>query len=151
MRRMRSARIIIAGALWAGCLGGGHRRIEAPSVAPELRAENGAMVLTASILQRESRPLIEVLRARVPSLRIVDADPCPEVLLRGRSTIVTSSNPAIYLDGQRANDTCLLEMLDALNLERVEIYPSGIPRRGYVNDPYGVILIFSRTAERRIR
>ncbi|HEY7894764.1 MAG TPA: hypothetical protein VIC24_07700 [Gemmatimonadaceae bacterium] len=86
------------------------------------------------------------MRARVPSIQIVDDQPCPDVYLRGRSTIVSSSNPAIYVDGQRATNTCVLDMVNSLDLDRVEIYPSGQPR-GYLSDPYGVILMFLRTSD----
>jgi hypothetical protein len=50
------------------------------------------------------------------------------------------------VDGQRATNTCVLDMVNSLDLDRVEIYPSGQPR-GYLSDPYGVILMFLRTSD----
>jgi hypothetical protein len=70
-------------------------------------------------------------------------DDCPEVTLRGKSTIATESNPAIYVDGERAVNTCVLSMLSTFHLARVEVYPDGLPPAGYLTNPYGVILIFS--------
>lgn len=113
---------------------------------PEVRSSGGATIITANILQQQSRSLLDLMKVRVPSMQVIDDQPCPDVYLRGRSTVMTPSNPAIYVDGQRANNTCILDMVDAINLDRVEIYPSGQPKGGYLADPYGVILIFLRTA-----
>ena len=116
------------------------------AIVPDTESRNGATIITSAVLQRSSQPLLDVMRTRLPYMQVVNGSPCPEIYLRGRSTLVTASNPAIYVDGQRATNTCVLQMLDASDLDRVEIYPSGVPKKpGYLNDPYGVILIFGRT------
>lgn len=69
------------------------------------------------------------------------------MVLRGKSTVVTSSSPAIYVDGNQANNTCILQELRTVGLGLVEVYPGGVPNRsGYRTHPYGVILIFLRRA-----
>jgi len=130
------------------CACAGHR---APGTAvastPGIRTDGGVTILTSDLLQRQSRSLLDLMKARIPSITIVDDQPCPDIYLRGRSTLTTTSNPAIYVDGQRANNTCVLDMMDVLDMERVEIYPNGQPQGGYQSNPYGVILIFMKTSD----
>ena len=129
------------------CACAGHRapRTVAAST-PGIRTDGGVTILTSDLLQRQSRSLLDLMKARIPSITIVDDEPCPDVYLRGRSTLTTASNPTIYVDGQRANNTCVLDMMDVLDMERVEIYPNGQPKGGYQSSPYGVILIFMKTS-----
>lgn len=117
-------------------------------VAPSgVHTDNGVTILTEAVLQKQSRSLLELMRARIPSITVIDDSPCPDVFLRGRSTIATPSNPAIYVDGERANNTCVLDMMDVADMERVEIYPNGLPKGGFQSSPYGVILIFMKTRD----
>lgn len=102
-------------------------------------------VLTESELLAANEPLLKLLQQRLPGLQVRETQGCPEVLLRGRSTVSTSSSPAIYVDGTRATNSCILSELGTSGLGLVEIYQSGIPSRpGYTTHPYGVILIFMR-------
>lgn len=103
----------------------------------------GHMVIEREALKRSDVPVLDVLRYRIPGMNVSPTDDCPEVTLRGKSTIVTESNPAIYLDGERAANTCILAMISTFHLARVEVYPGGIPPAGYFTNPYGVILMFS--------
>jgi hypothetical protein len=103
----------------------------------------GHTVIEREVLIRSDVPVLDVLRYRVPGLSVSPRDDCPEVTLRGKSTFVTASNPAIYVDGQRAANTCVLTMLSTFHLARIEDYPDGIPPAGYLTHPSGVILIFS--------
>lgn len=119
---------------------------ELESIQPDIVGDGAAMIITPAVLQSQNRSLLDVMQARLPSMTVVPTQPCPEVFLRGRSTIATPSNPAIYVDGQISNNTCVLDMVNALNLDHVEVYPSGQPRGGYLSSPYGVILIFTRTS-----
>ena len=128
------------------CACGPHRAPTTDAPGPDVRERGGATILTSDLLQKQSRSLLDLLKARIPSIEVIDNQPCPDVFLRGRSTISTPSNPAIYVDGQRANNTCVLDMMNVMDLERVEVYPSGQPGGGYQSDPYGVILIFLRTS-----
>lgn len=112
-----------------------------------IRTDGSTTILTSALLQRQSRSLLDLLKARVPSITVIDDTPCPDIYLRGRSTVVTSSSPAIYVDGELANNTCVLDMMDVTDMERVEIYANGQPRAGYQSSPYGVILIFLKTSD----
>ncbi len=133
-------------AVFIACAGHSSPRTRSGPVQQDVKSAGDAIILSGSLLHEQSRSLLNLMRARVPSIQIVDDQPCPDVYLRGRSTIVSSSNPAIYVDGQRATNTCVLDMVNSLDLDRVEIYPSGQPR-GYLSDPYGVILMFLRTSD----
>lgn len=109
--------------------------------------EGNAMVLTAALLHQDGRPLLDVLRQRLTNLQIDATESCPDVYMRGRSSIANASNATIYVDGQRAANSCILNDLFAFNLERVEVYPMGVTQRpGYFSDPDGLILIFLRRA-----
>jgi hypothetical protein len=99
------------------------------------------------LLRQQSAGLLEVLRQYIPNLKVVQTRDCPRLNLRGISTLQTPSDPAIYVAGQRAASTCILTQLNITDVERVEVYPSGIPRGAYQTDPYGVILVIMRTLE----
>jgi hypothetical protein len=111
--------------------------------------KNGSsIVLTSALLHLENRSLLDVLHRRLPSLQIDATADCPEVFMRGRSSIMSASNAAIYVDGQRAANTCILETLYAFDLERVEVYPMGVTSRpGYFSDADGLILVFLRRGD----
>jgi|GEM_PF-852021 len=98
------------------------------------------------LLIAANEPLLELLRKRLPGIQIQERPGgCPEVLLRGRSTVSTSSSPAIYLDGVQSSNDCILRELNTGGLGLVEVFPSGLPTRpGYRAHPYGVIIIFTR-------
>lgn len=110
-------------------------------------SDGGHTVIEREALSRSDVPVLDVLRYRVPGMSVNATNDCPEVILRGKSTFVTNSSAAIYVDGERAANTCVLSMLSTFHISRVEIYPGGVPPSGYLADPYGVILIFSRKGE----
>lgn len=107
------------------------------------RTPTSAIVITAADLAAGNRPLLEVMRQRIPGMQVTQTEGCPNIVLRGRSTVTTSSAPAIYVDGNQSSNTCILNELRTVDLDQVEIYPGGVPPRGgYRAHPYGVILIF---------
>jgi hypothetical protein len=105
-----------------------------------------ARVFVGDDLHRESLTLLDFLRHRFSNMQVAyGSGSCPEIYLRGRSSIHSAPNPSIYVDGNRATNTCILSDLTTVDLERVEIYPSGIPGRpGYFANPDGVIIVFTR-------
>ncbi|HEX6806968.1 MAG TPA: hypothetical protein VF118_03210 [Gemmatimonadaceae bacterium] len=138
----------LAGAVMLiACAGHSAPKTQSAPSERDVKSSGDAIILSGNLLHQQSRSLLTLMKARVPSIEIVDDQPCPDVYLRGRSTIIRPSNPAIYVDGQRATNTCVLDMVNVLDLERVEIYPSGNPRGGYLSDPYGVILLFLQTSD----
>ena len=109
-----------------------------------------ATVLDGSLLARRSGNLLSVMRSRISNMRIQQTDDglCPQITLRGRKTFVGNSNPQVYVNGQRANDTCILETTQIGDVDRIEVYPMGVAGRpGYRAHPYGLILVFLRTAD----
>lgn len=133
-------------AVLAACAGRNQPRTEAAPIPPGTRQAGGAVVITSAILQQRSRSLLGVMREQLPFMQVEDVSPCPNIFLRGRSTIEAASNPAIYVDGQRSTNTCVLQMMNSLDVNRIEVYPSGVPRNArYPVSPYGLILIFGQT------
>jgi hypothetical protein len=118
------------------------------SVQPTVgRPPTSATVITAAELNAMNRPLIDIMRQRLPGMHVAQTGDCPDIALRGKSTVSTSSAPAIYVDGNQSTNTCILNELRTVDLEQVEIYPGGVPpRAGYRAHPYGVILIFIKRA-----
>ena len=107
------------------------------------RVPPSATVITGADLNTANRPLLDVLRQRLPGMQVYQTGGCPDIALRGKSTVSTSSAPAIYVDGNQATNTCILNELRTADIDQVEVYPGGVPpRAGYRAHPYGVILIF---------
>ncbi len=108
-------------------------------------------VLTAEDLSfNPGWTVLDALRNRVPGTKIRElrGTQCPAVELRGRDTMEGESNPIVYVDGTRTNDTCTLTSLQAAVVRRIEIYPLGYtPRPGYAGGAHGLILIFLKRAE----
>jgi hypothetical protein len=130
---------------WLGaCSASGGGPPPESSVTPSIgRPSTSATVITADELAATNRPLLEVMRLRLPGMQVTQTQGCPEIVLRGRSTVATSSAPAIYVDGNQSSNTCILNELRTPDLLQVEIYPGGVPpRAGYRAHPYGLILIF---------
>lgn len=121
------------------------------SAAATRSAETGApkhstarTVLHAEQLQGAAGNLLTALRARMLGLRVKSsASPCPEITLRGTKSMFGSSSPAIYVDGTRASNTCILDALVLSEVARVEVYPMGVaPSPPYKAHPNGLILVF---------
>ena len=73
---------------------------------------------------------------------------CPNIELRGKDSVVGSSNPDVYVDGTRTVDTCPLVTIQASEARRIEVYPLGVtPRPGYPSSGHGLILIFVERAD----
>jgi hypothetical protein len=106
-------------------------------------SDGGHTVIEREALARSDVPVLDLLRYRVPGMKVSPTDDCPEVILRGKSTFITNSSAAVYVDGERAANTCVLSMLSTFHVARVEVYPGGVPPSGYLADPYGVIIIYS--------
>lgn len=146
------------GLVWAlgvvavgACASGGRRHSHPPLITEEsagdVRGPDGSYTLRRALLQRENVGLLDVLQRHIPNLTVMQTSDCPQVHLRGTATIMTRSDPAIYVSGQRAANTCILMGLSTADIDHVEVYSSGVPRGGYQTDPYGVILIFMKVAE----
>jgi hypothetical protein len=133
--------------LAAGCARGVSRAHSATLASAGDVDSSGARIFNAAELGRDGRSLLDVLRQRMPGIEVALTADCPAVYLRGRSTITTSSNPGVYVDGTEAINTCVLQSISTPDIHRVEVYPFGVTQRpGYRANPYGLILIFTRGA-----
>ena len=109
-----------------------------------------AYVLASEELSRMgSGTLLQALVGRVPTMQVLQRTGyrCPSVIFRGSKTVLGDPNAAVYVDGTPATDTCILQQLRVQDVERVEVYPSGIARSpGYAPHATGLILVFLRGA-----
>ncbi len=106
---------------------------------------NGSIVLHAKQLQQGSTTLLGALRGRLAGMQVESSrsSNCPEITLRGTKSINGGNSPLIYVDGARAVNTCVLDMLPLGDVERVEVYPMGVPPHPpYQAHPNGLILVF---------
>jgi hypothetical protein len=117
-----------------GCGGGA-------STATRTSSPNGsATVIQGSEL---SGNLLQSLRNRVPSMTVSEGSgECPRISFRGQRAL-EHRPPTVYVDGAMMLDTCILNQISAMEVERVEVYPSGnasLP--GVQRNPFGVILVY---------
>jgi hypothetical protein len=106
----------------------------------------GARVTRAEHFQGRAN-VLSVLQSRTAGMQVQRTDGCPQITLRGRTSVGGDSNPVIYVEGNRIANTCILEMLDPDDVDRVEVYPSGIPPGGRpATSPTGLILVYLRRA-----
>lgn len=110
----------------------------------------GAVILTADALQADvSLTVFDAIRRAMPQLQVTDwtLNQCPVIILRGKDSVAGSSDPDVYVDGTRTTDTCPLTTLQAIQADRVEVYPQGVTSRpGYPSRGHGLILVFLRRA-----
>ena len=90
---------------------------------------------------------ISIIQNHVRSMSVARKDACPRIIVRpGRSQ---ASEALVYVDGQRMNDTCVLEALSVESISRVEVYPSGVTQRPcYRSNSGGLILVFMKNGLR---
>jgi hypothetical protein len=126
----------------AGCGSMSHGTRDEAGVA----LQDGGFVLTGQSLLDGPGDLLSTMVGKIPSLRMRRmTERCPQITLRGTASFQSAVDPHVYVDGARATDTCVLEMLDARDVERIEVYPSGLsPRPGYGTHAEGLILVFMR-------
>lgn len=133
-RRAPGALVLLA-LLWAGAC--------APlKEGPEPPRASGSTVVRGRELTL-GLPLLEALEQQVQGLRVLrSTDGCPVVAVRGRPSD-RSPGAAVYVDGTRMRDTCILQQLRPAEVERVELLPvSATPPPGYRMEPGGLILVF---------
>jgi hypothetical protein len=109
-------------------------------------ASANSFVLDRTQLGEIEGTLLGAMIGRVPGLRVDKSFVCPALSLRGSASSVPGiTDPLVYVDGTRTMDTCVLEMLRAADVERVEVYPMGVTSRpGYRGHGHGLILVFMR-------
>ncbi|HEX6559949.1 MAG TPA: hypothetical protein VF021_10815 [Longimicrobiales bacterium] len=116
----------------------------APSGAkPSEPADGSATVIRGSEF---SGTVLEGLRTRYPAARIsTEGSVCPRIMFRGQRSLQFQGNPGVYVDGTLMSDTCVLTQITSLDVDFIEVYPSGITSRATVQrNPFGLILVFRR-------
>lgn len=108
--------------------------------------ENGGLILTGQTLNDGKGDLLAAMQGKVPNFRVRRIrERCPQITLRNAVSFQSVVNPHVYVDGARATDTCILESLQTSDVERVEVYPTGVTYRpGYGTHAHGLILVFMR-------
>ena len=120
----------------------------APVAEPEpAESRPGLTVIGGEALNDGRGSVLDVMRGKTPSLRVrQDIGQCPRITLRNDVSFLSQVNPAVYVDGTRSTDTCILESMRSLDVELIEIYPSGVTMRpGYGMHAHGLILVFLRS------
>lgn len=117
-----------------------------------VRMEHGGVVLTGKSLSDGRGDLLATMVGKVPNFRVRRVrEQCPQITLRNAVSFQSVVNPHVYVDGARSTDTCVLESLAAGDVERVEVYSSGVTTRpGYGRHAHGLILIFMRSARAEV-
>ena len=115
-----------------------------------LSHEGGAFVLTGLALEDGPGSIVAAMSGKVPNFRLHGQrrqGECPVITLRNAVSFRDVVNPHVYVDGIRATDTCVLEQLRTVDVERVEVYSQGFTTRpGYGMHAHGLILVFMRSA-----
>lgn len=104
--------------------------------------DRGAIVIQG---KEVGSSVVQSIRNRIPTTKIVESRTgrCPHIVFRSEKSIRNQGDPTVYIDGTRMIDTCALFDLSATDIDRIEIYPSGItPHAEIQRNPYGLILIF---------
>lgn len=93
--------------------------------------------------------LITLLQMRVRNMDVRRrSGVCPEIEFRGRSSISMPASPSVYVDGQHASDTCVLDLISPVDVDYLEVYPMGVSNRaGYFSNSGGLILVFTKNGE----
>jgi hypothetical protein len=112
----------------------------------------GAVIIRGPALSGDpGRTILDAIRRAMPQLHVSSWSQysrCPNIELRGKDSVVGSSNPDVYVDGTRTVDTCPLVTIQASEARRIEVYPLGVtPRPGYPSSGHGLILIFVERAD----
>jgi hypothetical protein len=132
--------LLLAGCAAAGA--GSSFRLDAPQASSTI----AGITLTSSDFQHGGTSLLQVLARRVLSMQVSrGSGGCPSVKLRGGRSIADDRAPGIYVDNIPVRSTCVLELIDPGEVERVEVYPSGYSEQiRYTSHPYGLIVVYTR-------
>ena len=105
--------------------------------------------IVIEVPEQGSPSLVSLIQMRVRNLDVRRRSGlCPELDFRGRSSISMPTNPSVYVDGQHASDTCVLDLISPLDVAFLEVYPMGVSNRvGYFSNSGGLILVFTKNGE----
>lgn len=143
---------VLAAALLVACATRPFDPATEPGGAPLPITTSSAVVLTGRQLSADPGwTVLDAIRRAMPQLKVsgyTSPNRCPILQLRGRDSLVGSSDPSVYVDGTRTVDTCPLVTIQAMQTRRVEVYPLGVtPRPGYPSSGHGLILVFMQRSD----
>lgn len=106
----------------------------------------GGTVVSAHELGQGGGSILDALQGKIPNFKIdLGTYRCPSITLRSAKDFRGDNFPQVYVDGTRAQNTCILQSMAARDTERVEVYPAGFTTRpGYGTSIHGLILVFTR-------
>ena len=112
---------------------------------PAERSSTSHVVISVAGMQAPPR-LITLMEMRVRNMDVKESGgACPEIEFRGRNSITAPTPPTVYVDGQRASNTCVLDLISPLDVSTLEVYPMGVSNRpGYLSTVGGLILVFTK-------
>jgi hypothetical protein len=143
--------LVLAGGLvlTAGCgANGSAARPADDSLAFAPRRVGSGIVIQGAATDEYDRSVLTILRRRVPGLQVTSTAICPLIAMRGRNSIHSPPDPAVFVNDSRATNTCILDELRMDDVDRVEVYPMGVgPNPSYGANADGLILIFTRRDE----
>ena len=106
-----------------------------------------AIVLESEDLFETRGNLLHVLSTRLVNSHRVKTDGCEALQLRGARSVSGPTLPGVYVEGQRTGNSCILDLLNTVDVSRVEVYPGGVTQRpGYFSHAGGLILVFLKDA-----
>jgi hypothetical protein len=123
------------------CLG-----IRSEPAAGRAASSASGIVISEEMIGPSDVSLVPVLQRRLSSMTVRRSGGCPEITFRGRRSIMLDANPIVYVSGQRAANTCVLDALSGQDVQSIEIYPNGVAGKpGYQSAPGGLILVFLKS------
>jgi hypothetical protein len=131
----------------AACLGTspGEGRDENPD---DRRSSVGRILI--DVAEMNTPPsLVTLIQSRMRNVEIRrTGSGCPEIDFRGRNSISTPASPSVYVDGQHASNTCVLELISPIDVAYLEVYPMGVANKpGYFSNSGGLILVFTKNGK----
>jgi hypothetical protein len=154
MPRFRAiSHLAVIGVVALGCkTSHAYDRSNDPGGRPLGSTTMGSLVISGRALTVDAgRTVLDAIKYSMPQLRITgwtQYTRCPMLELRGKDSVNGSNDPDVYVDGTRTSDTCPLVTIQAIQTERIEVYPLGMTARpGYPGSGHGLILIFLARAD----
>ena len=122
MRATRLASLSLMGTLAVAAACGPARATNEPNESGVSR-QGGAFILEGAALQDGAGSVLAAMAGKVPNFRMQrNSGRCPIITLRNHVSFQGVVSPHVYVDGTRATDTCILQSLRTLDVERVEVY-----------------------------
>jgi hypothetical protein len=130
---MKHILLLSIGLVLAGCASGSSERSADGS-------SGNAVTIRGSDM---NGPLLQAMRARLRNMSITSTGtPCPRIVFRGSRSMGQQGDPSLYIDGALMSDTCILQQIQASDVEYVTVYTGGanIPA-GFQHNPFGTIIV----------